>query len=220
MATDLFSPLTALHRPGRSLQQVNRAVMPISSPAGLFTVAPNADFPRPTHVLDLILSSPEEAQLLTDWYRAHLGALVPFWVPSYQQDLVPVETIAADDVSFLIKHCWYTELLYPSANRQAIIFLQPDGTFLKRDIISSADNEDGTETLTINEALGISFTQNNANGICFLWYARLLDDRLRIQWDDAFGAVSQVQILELLEPPLGGSGTGGPITGTFDDSED
>lgn len=220
MPTDLLTPLTALHRPGQSVQRIARPVVPVSSPAGLFSQVAKASAPRPLHALDLLFETPAEVQLFVDWYKLHLGACVPFWVPSYQQDLVPVETIAADATQFDIEQIQYTALYYPHPNRQAVIFLREDGTFLKRDIVGATDNGDGTETIEINEALGVEFIQNNANGICSLWYGRLNDDVVRIEWSDAGTASVTLQTIELLEPPLGGSGTGGPVTGSLPDPGD
>lgn len=221
MPTPLFSPLTALHRPGDSLQQVQRLTLPVSSPAGLFTAESLSEIARTTHDLEADFESAAEVDVFRTWYLAQWGALIPFWVPSYQQDLVPVTTIPDDATEFDIHLCGYSRLLFPLVERRAIIFLRVDGTFLKRDIEAATENVDeDTETITINEALGEEFIQSNANGVCLLWYGRLVDDVASIVWDTAETASLQLKMIELLDPPLGGSGEGGPISGSFPDPED
>lgn len=220
MATTLFSPLTALHRPGQSLQQITRKITALSNRAGLFSVRAHATAPRSTHPLSLLLESADEVEVFRAWYEAQFGALKAFWVPSYQQDLVPTTVIADDATDIDIKLCGYSDLLFPLVERRAVIFLRADGTFLKRDITAAVNNGDESETITINEALGETFTQSNANGICFLWYGRLADDVAKILWDTGDTASVELNMIELLNPPLGGSGEGGPVSGTLPDPGD
>lgn len=220
MPTNLFSPLTALHRPGQSVQKVVRAVTPIGSPAGVFTVIGKSTFPRSTHTLELIFDSAELTATFMMWYTVQVGALIPFWVPSYQLDMELLGTIAAIDTTFAIKHRGYTEHLYVHTERRAIAFLRANGTFLKRDITGAVDNNDGTETITINAALGEDFVPSRATGICFLWYGRLNDDVARLQWEHDQLCTCAVTMIELLNPPLGGSGEGGPVGGTLPDPGD
>lgn len=204
--TPIFTPLTALHRPGQSLQKVQRAVDTLSSPAGPFSVRPRSTEPYTEHSLDLVFFSAEEVYaflLFLDTIRGSFGA---FWLPSYQQDLTPIGIIGPADVAFNISHTDYTTLDFPGTQRRQIAFVQPDGSFTKRSITAAVDNGDGTETLTINEALGFSFAQNNANGICFLWYGRLFDDVVSLEWIDADRATLQLTMIEIADPPDGGSG--------------
>ena len=127
-------------------------------------------------------------------------------MPSYQQDLTPVTTIPAAATSFNIHHCGYSDLDFPGTQRRQIAFVQPDGSFVKRTITAAVNNGNGTESITINEALGFSFTQNNANGICFLWYGRLFDDVVSLEWLNPDQCTVQLTMVEITDPPDGGSG--------------
>ena len=204
--TPIFAPLTALHRPGASLQKVQRAVDTLSSLAGAFAVYPRADVPYTEHDLDLVFFNAEEAYTFQLFFDMVLGAFGAFWLPSYQQDLTPIGTIGSADATFDILHCQYTTLDFPGTQRRQIAFVQPDSSFIKRSITAAVDNGDGTETLTINEPLGFEFAQNNANGICFLWYCRFVDDVESIEWIGDDQATLAVTVVEIADPPDGGSG--------------
>lgn len=206
LATPIFAPLASLHRPGQSLQKVQRAVTQLSSPAGAFSVRSRSDDPYPEHPLELVFFKVEEVYDFLTFLDVIKGAFMAFWIPSYQQDLTPIGTIGPADVTFLIEHCRYTELLFPGLMRRQIAFVQPDGSFKKRSIEAAVDNGNGTESLTINEALGASFTQNPANGICFLWYGRLSDDVVRLPWMDTDRTTLDLTMVEISDPPNGGSG--------------
>ena len=204
--TLIFSPLSCLHRPGTSLQKITRAVDQLSSPAGVFSVRPRAIDPLTSHTLDLVFFHPSEWYAFRSFHDLMLGSFGAFWVPSYQQDLTPIGVIGAADVDIDIQDVGYTSNDFPSLNRRQIAFVQPNGSFVKRSIINSVSNGDGTETITINASLGFSFQQNNANGICFLWYGRFADDVSHMEWVNTDHGTLSIVMTELRDPPDGGSG--------------
>lgn len=207
----LFRPLGAVHRPGSSIQSIERTVKQISAPAGKFDNRPTADYPLGTHELDMVFFNAEEIEEFFSFFNQIQGACIPFWIPSYQQDFDLTAPVGAADTTFTFKSFQFTTMMNNDPNRQNIAFVKVDGTFLTRHIDSCVDNGDGTETATINESLGEIFTQNNSNGVCFLWYARLIDDKVTIPWDGANGGSSaKVKIKELREPKPEGSGSGDP----------
>lgn len=215
--TDLLSPLTALVREGQSNQFLERGIARLASPAGIFSVRARTVEPIGGHDIDLVFTSVEEEELFRAWFHDHLGALVPFWLPSYHQDLVLAQPIDAADTDIVIQWIDYTARFFPSDNRKVLAFVRADGTMLKRDVEASVDNGDGTETLTLNAALGEDWEQTYANGICFCWYGRLDDDVVEYQWQNHEICLVTVKMTELRNPPLGGSATAGPITGEFPD---
>jgi len=204
--TPIFSPLIALHRPGQSLQKPRRKLTQLSSPAGAFSVRPEYAESLTEHQLDLVFFNADEWTAFRAFHDSVLGAFGAWWVPSFQQDLVPVGPIADDDDEIIIEDVGYADLFFSDPNRRQIAFVQPNLSFLKRTIIAAVNNEDGTETITLNEPLGIPFVQNNANGICFLWYGRFSDDASRTEWMDADRATISIAMIELRDPPDGGSG--------------
>jgi hypothetical protein len=207
MPTDFFAPLNALHRPGAAVQRLSRRIVSHASPAGVFNVTAPDSEAQPTHPLECLFEDDAEVYACLEWFQRRQGALTPFWVPSYKQDLTPIGTIGASDTDFDIVAQRYTDALFPLQRRRVIAFVREDGSFVTRTITDAVDNGDDTETLTINESLGQSFTQNNANGICFMWYGRLADDRFQIEWDTGGTASAIFSMIEQNDPPIGGSGS-------------
>lgn len=220
MATPLFAPLSILQREQQRSQRLSRGIVSLASPQGLFMVRPRASAPVGLHPLEFDIWSLAEGQAFLDWWQDRLGACLPFWVPSYQLDLPLLGTIADDDVSFDIPLVGYTRWVYPSLNRRAIAFVRPDRTFMVRRIESATEDVVAlTETITINEALGESFTQTPASGICFLWYGRFNDDVLEIVWESHEIGSGTLQMTELHNPPVVESCDLGPDDGTVIDSD-
>jgi hypothetical protein len=215
--TDLFAPLTGVVRGDSSPQAINRAVSHLASPAGIFSIRSRAPEPIGTHPIELALTSVEEEEIFRAWFHTQLGACVPFWLPSYHQDLVLAAPVADIDTTITIRFMAYTARYYAADNRKVLAFVRADGTLIKRDVASAVDNGDGTETITLNEALGEDWEQTFGNGICFCWYGRLADDKAEIQWHGQHVSTVSLSMVELRNPPLGGSATAGPVDGSFPD---
>ncbi len=209
--------MTCLVRGDSSPQSLERSVARRASPAGIFSVVARAPEPIGNHDLEFVCVTLEEEELFRAWFHTQLGSCVPFWVPSFHQDLVLAAPIEAVDTTILIKHMSYTASYFPSDNRKVLAFVRADGTFLKRDVEDATDNGDGTETLTLNEALGEDWAQTYANGVCFCWYGRLADDKASFQWQNQEICLVSLSMVELRNPPLGGSAEAGPVSGTFPD---
>jgi hypothetical protein len=110
------------------------------------------------------------------------GQLSPFWVPTWDQDLVLARDVAAADGGILIASEFYTRFFFPSKARQYLAFIPIDGSGLVfSKITASADNGDGTESLTLAAPTGKIFTAA-ATQISFLTLARLASDDSEIEW--------------------------------------
>lgn len=181
MAT-ILTPVSAINIVGDRQHSYQRKLTQLSTAAGKFSVRAHAIGPVGSHPVHLDLTSVEEIDAFWAWYDTILGSCEPFWLPTYQRDFVPLEAIGAADVSFIMQDRQYTDFEFPDPLRQQIAFISGDGTLLKRQIIDAESNGDGTETITINAALGQSFVQQRNNGICYLLYGRLSEDVIKMDW--------------------------------------
>jgi hypothetical protein len=204
MAT-LLVPLDAVQVAGDISHGINRKLTQLSTAAGKFSVRAHTLGPVGTHPIHLDLITVEEIDDFWDWYDTILGACEPFWLPTYQRDFVPLGTIAAIDTTYNILDRGYTDLEFPDPNRRNLAFIFTNGTILKREITAAISNGDGTETITINEALGVEFIQRRANGICYLLYGRLSDDLVKMDWWTHDIASVDLTMVELRSVPLTGS---------------
>ena len=200
----LIAPLDALQVSDPEPSYV-RKLTQLSTAAGKFSVRANATAPAATRPLTLELTSVEEIDEFWAWYEQVIGAYQGFWVPTFQRDLVPLGPIGPADLTFNIQDRAYTDLELP-ANRYAIMFMLPNGSMIQRQINAAVRNLDGTETLTLNSALGVTFTQTRNSGICFLLYGRLTEDKVAMEWWSHQQATVQVQMKELPAPLIESTG--------------
>jgi hypothetical protein len=126
------------------------------------------------------------------------GQVVPFWIPTWDQDLVLANDVLAGDSGITIKSEFYSRFFFPNEARRFVAFIPIDGSGnVYRKITAAADNGDGTEGLTLESATGKKFAKGSTM-ISFLTLARLASDRVAIKWTSTDHGDA---ILELQEVP-------------------
>jgi hypothetical protein len=125
------------------------------------------------------------------------GQLVPFWIPTWDQDLVLANNVGPSDSGITIKSEFYSRFFFPNAARRFLAFIPADlSGNVYRKITAAADNGDGTEGLTLESATGKSFPKGSTM-ISFLTLARLADDRVAIKWDSCEHAEALLSLQEV-----------------------
>lgn len=111
---------------------------------------------------------------------ARKGRAVPFWVPTYQHDLILNQDVLATETTIVIKDINYTAMLFPNAARRHIAYITPalNMTFRK---ITSATRTTTTETLTMDSAAGTAFPASTTM-VAFLILCRLAEDKVEYTW--------------------------------------
>lgn len=126
------------------------------------------------------------------------GQLVPFWIPTWDQDLVLFQDVASTDSGMRIKSEFYTRFFFPNVSRRYVALIPTDGSGnVYRKITAAHDNGDGTENLTFDALPGKNFPKATTM-VSFLTFARLGEDRVSIKWDSSEHAEA---ILSLVEVP-------------------
>jgi hypothetical protein len=125
------------------------------------------------------------------------GQLNPFWLPTWDQDLVLYQDVLSTDLGIRIKSEFYSRFLFPSPARRFIAFIPTDGSGnVYGKITAAVDNGDGTETLTLEALTGKNFPRATTM-ISFLTLARLESDRVSIKWDSTEHAESLLSLEEV-----------------------
>lgn len=125
------------------------------------------------------------------------GQLNPFWIPTWDQDLVLFQDVASTDTGIRIKSEFYTRFFFPTNSRRYIAMIPQDGSGnVYRKITAATDNGDGTENLSLDAAVGKNFAKGTTM-ISFLTFARLASDRLSIKWDSTEHAEPLVELQEV-----------------------
>jgi hypothetical protein len=110
------------------------------------------------------------------------GQLVPFWTPTWDQDLVLSADLGATDPAMSIQNVYYTRFFFPIKSRRYIAFIpQNGGAPVYRKITGSVDNGNGTETLTLDSPTGVAFAKSSTM-LSFLTLSRLASDDAEIDW--------------------------------------
>lgn len=128
---------------------------------------------------------------------AQFGQLRPFWIPTWDQDLVLHVDVGASDSGITIDSEFYTRFFFPTKARQYIAFIPTDGSGnVYRKITNAADNGDGTELLTLESATGKNFSKTQTQ-VSFLTLARLASDDSEIAWVNSDLAQANLQLQEV-----------------------
>jgi hypothetical protein len=126
-----------------------------------------------------------------------LGQLNPFWIPTWDQDLVLAADVGSADGGILIQSEFYSRFLFSSPARRFVAFIPIDGSGnVYRRITAAVDNGNGTETLTLDSATGKIFAKG-ATMISFLTLARLASDKVEIKWNSSEHAESVLSLQEV-----------------------
>lgn len=134
---------------------------------------------------------------MEDWLLARRGRAIPFWIPSWRQDLELVQDVGAVDSQITIRWIGYSVFYYGTTNvRRHLMFWTPGARYYRK-ITSAVDNGDGTETLGISSALGVTF--GKATPLSFLLYCRLDSDEVEISYANDSVAECTLPYVEIPE---------------------
>jgi hypothetical protein len=125
------------------------------------------------------------------------GQFNPFWIPTWDQDLVLAEDVGSTDSGITIQSEFYSRFLFPTEARRFIAFIPTDGSgnvYLK--VTGAIDNLNGTETLSLEAPVGKNFAAATTM-VSLLTLARLDADRVSIKWDSTDHAESLLALVEV-----------------------
>jgi hypothetical protein len=148
--------------------------------------------------LPLFLDTREKVRELREWYFSLRGACKPFWLPTYQMDLMPVDAIITNVSSLTIHHINYTTRFFPHERFRHLAFVTHGNVITHSRVTAAVDNGDGTETLTLSTASGGAIHVSQGSGlVSYMMYCRLAQDSFQIIWDTPTYARAVLPIIEL-----------------------
>lgn len=167
-------------------EEIERKVFVLDSITGIRT-AEAAD-PSAASVREFawITFDRTEAKALRDFIDARQGRAVPFWVPAWEEDFTIVGDFFAANTILTFVSMGYTAQVFPAGNvRRHIALRHAGGTFTYHKAIASVDNGNGTETVTLEQPLGVPVTGATTLAAS-LHFVRLEDDTVEIEWAGQF----------------------------------
>jgi hypothetical protein len=137
------------------------------------------------------------ATLFRAFLIARFGQLRPFWVPTWDQDLILVRDVGSSDTGITIASEFYSQFFFPTKARRYLAFIPTDGSGnVYREVTNAADNGDGTELLTLDSPTGKAFSSTQTQ-ISFLTLAKLASDDSEIEWHNSDLAQANIQFQEV-----------------------
>jgi hypothetical protein len=124
------------------------------------------------------------------------GRAIPFWLPSVEADLTLAANASSSDTTIKIVSVGYSLDFIPDTDARAHLCFRSGATLSYMKVLSAVNNLDGTETLTLNGAIGYNMTPSTWM-VSFMRYCRLEDDVLAIQFEGRDYATVRVRTREL-----------------------
>jgi hypothetical protein len=142
-----------------------------------------------------------ECLALRAFLEARLGRLVPFWTPTFQNDLIMVADLGPAITELVIKDTGYVAWQWPKVCRRRLALVKRDGSFYCRKVVDVEDNGDGTHSLFLDAAIGETLIAAHTQ-LSFLVLCRLERDMNEIVWSRNGLAEAELAFQELpLEVP-------------------
>nr|WP_320132328.1 hypothetical protein [uncultured Holophaga sp.] len=133
--------------------------------------------------------SREEIVALRTWFMARRGKAIPFWAPTWRQDLELQAALDTTSTIATVAHVGYTDRAFPQAARRHLGFYI-DGTWVCRQVSAAvAYPSTETEGLTLASALGVAAPLGTL--VSYLTLCRLDTDELQLPYTtDSIAEVS------------------------------
>lgn len=135
---------------------------------------------------------------------ARKGRAVPFWLATLEHDVTLNGDHNAAHAFIDIVSIGYTENLFPYSGARRHLFFRSlaTGAAFYRKVTSSVNNLNGTESLYLDSALGVSVPVADYM-VGFLRLCRLEEDEVTISWSARSHQAARIRLHELpLEAPL------------------
>lgn len=174
-----------------------RSTVVMDSLTGTITVDDKGGTPIISHDMPWWVDTHTGAAILRAFLFARLGRFRPFWVPTFDQDLVLSIGATSGNSVLTIKSINYTRFFFPDPARRYLALLDRTGIANRYvTVTGSTDNGDGTESLTLSAALTAD-VDVNMTMISFLTFSRLQNDKNSIVWSSTEFAEATISIQEV-----------------------
>lgn len=177
-------------------RQYVRSITRLDAGTGLVTVKDKGGSPVIAHELPWWVTPHSAVTALRGFMFRRLGQLVPFWCPTFDQDLVLALDGLIGHPQLTIEFVNYSRFFFPSASRRFLALIGTDGSKQYVQVTAASDNGNGTESLTLAANLTANVPAASTM-VSFLTFSRLATDDIEIDWMHRNLAQAAVSIQEL-----------------------
>ncbi len=174
-----------------------RSTIKMDPRTGPITVDDKGGTPIVSHELPWWIDSHAKATAFRAFLLRRFGQLVPFWTPTWDQDLVLAGDSAAGTSIVSIKSVYYARFFFRDRARRFLALI-PIGSGAIRyvEVTNAVDNGDGTESLTLAAPLGADAIAA-LTMVSFLTFCRLGSDDAKMVWHSTEFAEAALPIQEI-----------------------
>jgi hypothetical protein len=104
------------------------------------------------------------------------------WVPTWLDDLTLAASMTSVATAMVVAWSGYAARIAQAVNRRDLRIQLTSGTVLYRRVLASVDNGNGTETLTLDSALGEAVTPAQVSQVSFMGLCRSDSDQFELGW--------------------------------------
>lgn len=176
---------------GDALKQTSTASLSIvASTVGPRRVRDRRGYPVLSRALTLVANGVEQVLALRAFIKARRGRVVPFWLPTYQHDLVLALPALAGALALTIQSTGYAAVYSAGPGRRHIVL----GKQYVR-VLGVESNGNGTDTVYL--ASQVSEPLAAGTGISCLTLCRLGSDEVSLSFDHPTVATASFEAVEL-----------------------
>jgi hypothetical protein len=149
------------------------------------------NYNRVNRQFELILDGLEEIWNFRLWLHRRAGRLVPFYMPTFENNLTIIDRgILTDALT-----CRNDEYSGQSSSRDNMAFRRSDDTWYFRNVLSSAVNSLNQDAIVLDSALGFDYTELEFSS--YMGLKRLASDKIEITWLSNNVALVSLSITEI-----------------------
>lgn len=179
-------------------EAVRRSFALIDSETGKRKPDERTAAPNPARPFHWTCFSRAEVNAMQTFLDARRGMAVPFWLPSYQQDLSLNEAAVETETILTIDHVRYAQLMFPNtgARRHIAIYARGQAMFFRKIVDAQDPVDNTTESVTVDSGLPRDLPIDTTV-ISFLKLCRLDEDGWTISWLSGHTADTVIRVREV-----------------------
>lgn len=161
---------------GDITEKIYRSVDTFDNESGVVEVDVTSNKIDHRQVITFSTRSRAERWAARQWIHSRLGRQKSFWVISWNNDLEVVSDFSSASSGFIVNSIDYS-LLYSVKD---VMILLKDGTKIFKRITGATANEDGTENINFDSAIGTSALASDVEMVSFMSHVRFDTDSVDI----------------------------------------
>jgi hypothetical protein len=139
-------------------------------------------YPDILRSMQWLVGSHAEVVAIKRWLHARAGRLVPFWLPTWREDVVQTQPMPSSGTQLTIRHIEHARFVAANPVRKDLMLVHDNGTIYYRRVTDASEVNDDEEALTLDSPLGI-LTNPGDLTISYLDLVRLDSDSIDIDWE-------------------------------------